>query len=59
MIRRIVILGSTGSIGTQALDVAARNRELFKIVGVSSTGADIPMLVKQGLDFAVEAVAHE
>ena len=57
MIRRIVILGSTGSIGTQALDVAARNRELFKIVGVSSTGADIPMLVKQVLDFAVEAVA--
>ena len=57
MIRRIVILGSTGSIGTQALDVAARNRELFKIVGLSSTGADIPMLVKQVLDFAVEAVA--
>ena len=55
--RRIVILGSTGSIGTQALDVAARNPDLFKIVGLSSTGADIPKLVQQVLDFEVEAVA--
>ncbi len=57
VIRRIVILGSTGSIGTQALDIAGRNPDLFKIVGLSSTGADIPMLVRQVLDFAVEAVA--
>ena len=57
MTRRIVILGSTGSIGTQALDVAARNHDLFEVVGLSSTGADIPMLVKQVLDFGVEAVA--
>lgn len=57
MTRRIVILGSTGSIGTQALDVAARNQDLFQIVGLSSTGSDIPMLVRQILDFAVEAVA--
>ncbi|MEY4136485.1 MAG: hypothetical protein RL205_613, partial [Actinomycetota bacterium] len=38
MSRRIVILGSTGSIGTQALDIAARNRESFDIVGLSAGG---------------------
>ncbi|MFM7147333.1 MAG: hypothetical protein ACKOW5_13485, partial [Actinomycetales bacterium] len=31
--RRIVILGSTGSIGTQALDIISRNPDQFTVTG--------------------------
>ncbi len=55
--RRIVILGSTGSIGTQALEVASRNPDRFDIVGLSAGGSDIAMLAQQAIDFRVEAVA--
>jgi len=55
--RRIVILGSTGSIGTQALDIAARNPDSFDIVGLSAGGSDIALLARQALDFGVEAIA--
>ena len=55
--RRIVILGSTGSIGTQALEVASRNPDRFVIVGISAGGADIALLAQQAIDFRVEAVA--
>ncbi len=34
--RRLLILGSTGSIGTQALDVCARESEQFELVGLSA-----------------------
>lgn len=34
--RRIIILGSTGSIGTQALDVIHRNRDRFDVVGLAA-----------------------
>ena len=34
--RGVVLLGSTGSIGTQALDVVARNPEDFRILALSS-----------------------
>ena len=37
--RDVVILGSTGSIGTQALDVVARNRGSFRVVGLSAGGS--------------------
>lgn len=57
MARRIVILGSTGSIGTQALDIAARNPDSFDIVGLSAGGSDIALLARQALDFGVEAIA--
>ena len=55
--RRVVILGSTGSIGTQALDVAARNPDRFQVVGLSAGGGQIALLARQVLDFDVEAVA--
>jgi 1-deoxy-D-xylulose-5-phosphate reductoisomerase len=55
--RRVVVLGSTGSIGTQALDVAARNPDRFAIVGISAGGANVELLVRQALDFDVEVVA--
>ena len=56
MSRRIVVLGSTGSIGTQALDVARRNPDRFTIVGLAAGGSDIPLLAAQVLDFGVEVV---
>ena len=38
--RRVVILGSTGSIGTQALDVIRRNPERFDVVGLAASGLE-------------------
>jgi len=55
--RRVVVLGSTGSIGTQALDVAARNPDRFAIVGISAGGGNVDLLARQALDWGVEAVA--
>ena len=34
--RRVIILGSTGSIGTQALEVIAANPHLFEVVGLAA-----------------------
>ena len=34
--RRVLVLGSTGSIGTQALDVVRANPERFEIVGLAA-----------------------
>ena len=55
--RAIVILGSTGSIGTQALDVAGRNPDLFRIVGLGASGRDIGLIAKQAAQFDVDVVA--
>ncbi|HEY7632423.1 MAG TPA: 1-deoxy-D-xylulose-5-phosphate reductoisomerase [Thermoleophilaceae bacterium] len=53
--RRVIILGSTGSIGTQALDVVTRSSEL-QVVGLSaSTNAD--QLLEQAKSFGVKRVA--
>ena len=38
--RDVVLLGSTGSIGTQALDVIARNPERFRVVGLAAGGGE-------------------
>lgn len=54
--RRVTVLGSTGSIGTQALDIAERNPDRFAIVGLSAGGSDIPLLVEQARSFGVEVV---
>jgi len=55
--RRVVILGSTGSIGTQALDVIARNPDRFTVVGLAAGGSDVDLLARQALDFGVQVVA--
>ena len=59
--RDIVILGSTGSIGTQALEVVARNPELFRVVGLAAGGSDPGLLREQveRFDVAHVAVADE
>jgi 1-deoxy-D-xylulose-5-phosphate reductoisomerase len=55
--RTVVLLGSTGSIGTQALDVARRNPDRFRIVGLAAGGGRVDLLAAQALEFGVEVVA--
>ena len=54
--RRVIILGSTGSIGTQALDVIRANPERFEVVGLAA-GSNRELLDAQALDFQVEHTA--
>lgn len=51
------MLGSTGSIGTQALDVAARNPHLFTIAGLAAGGSDPAALARQAIAHEVAAIA--
>jgi 1-deoxy-D-xylulose-5-phosphate reductoisomerase len=55
--RRVAILGSTGSIGTQALDVIAANRDRFEVVGLAAGGAQPELLAQQAIEFDVPVVA--
>jgi 1-deoxy-D-xylulose-5-phosphate reductoisomerase len=54
--RRIAILGSTGSIGTQALDVVARHPERFEVVGLAA-GRNLELLAQQVARFGPRTVA--
>jgi 1-deoxy-D-xylulose-5-phosphate reductoisomerase len=54
--RSLVILGSTGSVGTQALDVVRRNPDRFKVVGLSA-GTNHELLVGQVREFLPQHVA--
>lgn len=54
--KRIAILGSTGSIGTQALNVIRRHRDRFT-VEVLCAGRNADLLIEQALEFEPNAVA--
>ena len=54
--REIVILGSTGSIGVQALEVIAANPETFKVVALAAGGGNIPTLIAQAEKFGVKVI---
>ncbi|PPF12844.1 1-deoxy-D-xylulose-5-phosphate reductoisomerase [Rathayibacter sp. AY1G1] len=54
--RRVIILGSTGSIGTQALDVIGANRERFEVVGLAA-GSNRAAVAEQASAFGVEHTA--
>ncbi|KQR38691.1 1-deoxy-D-xylulose-5-phosphate reductoisomerase [Microbacterium sp. Leaf159] len=54
--RRIIVLGSTGSIGTQALDVIRANPRRFELVGLGA-GSNAEMLAEQAQTFQVESTA--
>jgi 1-deoxy-D-xylulose-5-phosphate reductoisomerase len=55
MTKRIAILGSTGSIGAQALDVVREQPEHFQ-VELLSCGNNVDLLIKQALEFTPNAV---
>ena len=54
--KRIAILGSTGSIGRQALDVISRHRERFAVVGLAA-GRNAALLREQAERFDVRVVS--
>ncbi len=54
--REIVILGSTGSIGVQALELVAANPDLFRVVGISAGSKNLPLLFEQARKFHVPIV---
>ena len=51
--RRVVILGSTGSIGVQALEVVRDNPDRFRVVGLGA-GSNRQLLAAQAAEFTVE-----
>jgi 1-deoxy-D-xylulose 5-phosphate reductoisomerase len=53
----VVILGSTGSIGTQALDIARRNPARFRVAALAAGGGNPGLLASQAREFGVAAVA--
>src|SRR6478752_1713952 len=54
MTRGVVILGSTGSIGTQALDVVSRHRNDYRVVALAA-GSNTELLARQAAAFDVPA----
>lgn len=57
MTRDVVLLGSTGSIGTQAVDVVRAAGDRFRVVGVGAGGGNVALLARQALELGVEVVA--
>ena len=55
--RDLVLLGSTGSIGTQAVDVVRAAPDRFRVVGLAAGGERVDVLAAQALDLGVEVVA--
>ena len=55
--RDVILLGSTGSIGTQALDVIVRNPGRFRVVGLGAGGGNVALLAEQAIAFDVPVVA--
>ena len=55
--RTVTILGSTGSIGTQAIDVVRQHRDRFRVEALSAGGADIALLATQAAELRVASVA--
>ena len=55
-VRDVVILGSTGSIGVQALEVVAANPDKFRVVGLSAGSGNLPLLFEQAIQFGVQIV---
>ena len=54
--RRVVVLGSTGSIGTQALDVARHAPDRFAVAAIAAGGSDVALLARQAAEFDVAVV---
>jgi 1-deoxy-D-xylulose-5-phosphate reductoisomerase len=55
--RSVVVLGSTGSVGTQALDVVAAHPGRFTVAGLAAGGRDTDLLVRQAMQHRVPRLA--
>jgi 1-deoxy-D-xylulose-5-phosphate reductoisomerase len=54
--RTVTILGSTGSIGTQAIDIVVRNPDRFVVHALTAGGTDLDVLARQAVELQVAAV---
>jgi 1-deoxy-D-xylulose-5-phosphate reductoisomerase len=54
--RELVLLGSTGSIGTQAIDIVRRNPDRFRVVALGAGGGNVELLAAQALELSVDIV---
>jgi 1-deoxy-D-xylulose-5-phosphate reductoisomerase len=55
--RDVVLLGSTGSIGTQAADIVRRNPGRFRVAGLAAGGGNPGLLASQAMEFGAGVVA--
>ena len=53
----IAILGSTGSIGTQALDIVSKHPGHFRVQALAASGSNLDLLAQQAVQFEVPVVA--
>lgn len=56
LVKAITLLGSTGSIGTQTLDIVRQNPNQFRLVGIAA-GSNVALLAEQVIEFGPEIVA--
>lgn len=54
--RSVAILGSTGSIGTQALDIVGRNPDRFRVIALSAGGGQPQLIARQAVQQRAELV---
>ena len=54
--RDVVVLGSTGSVGTQALEIVGRWPDRFRVAGLAAGGSQAELLARQVVDFEVPVV---
>jgi 1-deoxy-D-xylulose 5-phosphate reductoisomerase len=55
--RSLVLLGSTGSVGTQAADIVRRNPGRFRVAGLAAGGGNPRLLAGQAVEFGADVVA--
>jgi 1-deoxy-D-xylulose-5-phosphate reductoisomerase len=55
--REVVLLGSTGSVGRQAIDVIQRNSDRLRVAAIAAGGGNVTLLAEQALALGVDAVA--
>ena len=55
--RSLLLLGSTGSVGTQALALVAQHRDRFSVAGLAAGGGDVALLAEQVREHGVPRVA--
>src|SRR3712207_5545632 len=56
-LREVTLLGSTGSIGRQAIEVAQRFPDRLAVTGLAAGGGDVGLLAEQALSLGVRTVA--
>lgn len=55
--RDVILLGSTGSIGCQTLDVIGQRRDDFRVLGLAAGGSEVDLLARQIVQFCPSVVA--